>query len=469
MKARILFFDDEPQTSVRLKLTLEKQGYAICTPASVDEALHEINLNGAEVLIHSAHRTKTHWDLVEGILNVYPHFPSLHFATGPLAESFQKVRKGPFHQKLRPLVPERDFLRRVRKLIFVGRLQRENQALKKSLSLHKRAELLFNSLDITQLRRQIVDFFGHEFKAQQAVFLAPGAYGYFLQEMWKVKAITAGPGDTQNNSHTPIISFEPTDEEKLNKFLIEASTQLPRDWELHRERILLSTTATTEQVHCLIPLMGHQSAKILGHVLLINPLLLGDPGLERSMNHLLQVMGRHLEHVTNFSGAKNLNYIDDLTELFNQRYLKLVIDREINLSSRSKSAFSVLFMDIDHFKKVNDSKGHIVGSKVLIELSKVLHKNIRAVDYGFRYGGDEFILILVGAGTEQSFMVAERIRKNVEETVFDIDGIQIKVTLSIGVATFPDHATTREQIIELADRAMYCGKNKSRNVVFVAS
>ena len=114
-------------------------------------------------------------------------------------------------------------------------------------------------------------------------------------------------------------------------------------------------------------------------------------------------------------------------------------------------------------------RGHIIGSKLLTKLAKIVNDNIRTVDYGFRYGGDEFIMILVGTDAEQAKVVAERTRKQVEESVFDVDGVQIRVTLSIGIASFPLHATTKEQILEMADQAMYVGKNKSRNIVFVAS
>jgi diguanylate cyclase (GGDEF)-like protein len=465
VKPKILFFDDEPKTSGRLRRSLELQNYTISTPQNLEDALTEIRTNRVDLLIHSAHRTQTYWPLVKQILDLYPQFPSMHFSTGPDAEKFQKDWKGPFHQKLRPLVPERDFLRRVRKLIFIGRLQRENLNLKKSLSLHKSAELLFNSLETVQLQKQIVDFFAKEFKCEQAIFLSPGGYGYYLQEMWKVAPLAANRHSAEQKSH-PIISSTPTTEIALSHFLNLISPQLPTAWELKDERVNINLGKDT---HCVIPLIGPHSGKIQAHVLLQNPSFISDSGVERSLTHLLHVIGRHLEQVTNLLGAKNLNYVDDLTELFNQRYLKLVLDREINLCSRSKSKFSVLFMDVDHFKKVNDSKGHIVGSKVLIELSKVLHNSIRSIDYGFRYGGDEFILILVGTDATQAFSVADRIRKHVEATVFDVAGLQVKVTLSIGVASFPDHATTREQIIELADRAMYCGKNTSRNVVFVAS
>lgn len=167
--------------------------------------------------------------------------------------------------------------------------------------------------------------------------------------------------------------------------------------------------------------------------------------------------------------AKELAFIDDVTQLFNQRYLKMVLDKEIRRTERSNSNFSALFIDIDHFKSVNDNNGHMVGSQLLCQVSNILRQNIRMIDYGFRYGGDEFILLLVGTSKEAALMVGERIRNQVENTLFVVDGKSVRLTLSIGVASFPEHAKTKEDIIRMADEAMYEGKSKSRNIVSVAS
>jgi diguanylate cyclase (GGDEF)-like protein len=212
-----------------------------------------------------------------------------------------------------------------------------------------------------------------------------------------------------------------------------------------------------------------KSKSILGHVFLLEPKLFSERTSHDLISFLQDCFGRIAERLLALEQAKGLSYIDDVTDLYNQRYLKLVLDKEINRAQRSENCFSVLFMDIDHFKRVNDTRGHLVGSKVLVELSKIIHQNTRVVDYGFRYGGDEFLVVLVGTSAEQAKVVAERMRKQVEESVFDIDGIQLKVTLSIGIASFPEHAKTKEQVIELADKAMYDGKKKSRNIVYVAS
>lgn len=187
------------------------------------------------------------------------------------------------------------------------------------------------------------------------------------------------------------------------------------------------------------------------------------------VSRLAAKISRHLGFCLQYWEAVNLSLVDDLTGLFNQKYMSMVLESEIHRATRLDKKFSVLFMDIDYFKSVNDTKGHWVGSKLLVELGRVLKDCVRRSDYTFRYGGDEFVMVLPDTDGAGAMVVAERVRRCVEQTEFIIDGVQIGVTMSIGIATYPDHAQSHKEIIKMADQAMYCGKNKSRNIVFMAS
>jgi len=165
----------------------------------------------------------------------------------------------------------------------------------------------------------------------------------------------------------------------------------------------------------------------------------------------------------------NLIYIDDLTKLYNSRYLNVVLDRELKRSERYRNFFSVLFMDLDFFKRVNDSHGHLVGTRVLVEAGNVLRQCVRETDTVVRYGGDEFVVLLVETRAEEALVVAERMRKMVEEKAFGSElGLDIRLTISIGIAAFPEHALTKQHLLILADQAMYRGKDSTRNVVYLA-
>lgn len=167
--------------------------------------------------------------------------------------------------------------------------------------------------------------------------------------------------------------------------------------------------------------------------------------------------------------AQQQVYLDSLTSLYNQRFLGEVLAKKIEEHKRYNTPFSVLFIDVDHFKRVNDSLGHVIGSGVLGEMGDLLKGLIRNSDYAFRYGGDEFILLLSHTEGDDAVVVAERVRQAVEKNCFKINGIEVRITVSIGLAFFPMHARSAEEIIRIADEAMYYGKNKSRNIVYKAS
>ncbi len=167
--------------------------------------------------------------------------------------------------------------------------------------------------------------------------------------------------------------------------------------------------------------------------------------------------------------VQSLIYIDDLTKLYNSRYLKVVLDRELKRSDRYDMPVSLLFLDIDYFKRVNDSFGHLVGSRVLWEFGSILKGCVRETDTVIRYGGDEFVAILVETSPSQAEYAAERMRVSVEEHVFmKEEELNLKLTVSIGIATYPTHAKDREQLLNMADKAMYRGKDTTRNVVYIA-
>ncbi|MBI2608581.1 MAG: GGDEF domain-containing protein [Deltaproteobacteria bacterium] len=167
--------------------------------------------------------------------------------------------------------------------------------------------------------------------------------------------------------------------------------------------------------------------------------------------------------------TQNLAFIDDMTGLYNSRAFKMFLDQTYSQARRSGDYFSVLLIDIDYLKKVNDTHGHLAGDALLKETGIVIRGSCRSKDKVFRYGGDEFAVILVHSNTQQAHIIAERIRKKIEETVFEVKtNANIKITVCIGIASFPEHSKTKEEILKLADDAMYCGKDSSRNRVSIA-
>src|SRR3972149_216552 len=174
-----------------------------------------------------------------------------------------------------------------------------------------------------------------------------------------------------------------------------------------------------------------------------------------------------IEKALLYQKVEELSVTDDLTKLFNQRYLHRTIEMEVQRALRYQTSVALIFMDIDYFKDVNDNYGHLVGSKVLVEMGQLLIKNLRIVDIVVRYGGDEFVMILPHTPPIAAAQVAERIRKAVERNVFlKEEGYSLKITASFGVASCPESAKSKEELISLADEAMYKVKYRTRNGVY---
>jgi diguanylate cyclase (GGDEF)-like protein len=193
------------------------------------------------------------------------------------------------------------------------------------------------------------------------------------------------------------------------------------------------------------------------------------PGTLTSLRTLLEPQAIALENALTVKRAEELSVTDDLTRLYNSRYLNQVLRRETKRASRSGRPLSLLFIDLDGFKQVNDRHGHLSGSKALVEAAGVIRGCARETDVVARFGGDEFSLILPDTGREGAVSVAVRIRERVEEHPFlATDGLSVRLTASVGVATLPDVAGSAEELIRAADMAMYKVKEAGKNGIHVA-
>ena len=177
-----------------------------------------------------------------------------------------------------------------------------------------------------------------------------------------------------------------------------------------------------------------------------------------------------LNNCERYHHAKERAFIDDVTEVYNARYLLATTENEIRRAQRYQTPLSVLFLDLDRFKLVNDQHGHLIGSQVLRNLSQSLMQCVRDVDTLARYGGDEFTILLVDTDHAAALSVAERIRRIVEEHVFEAGrGGSLRLTVSLGVGTFPEHGQDRNALLDAADKAMYRSKSLGRNRVSSAN
>lgn len=190
------------------------------------------------------------------------------------------------------------------------------------------------------------------------------------------------------------------------------------------------------------------------------------------MIEYVESMLRQISRQMKLDHLQSLVHMDDVTGLYNQRKLLLDLDACIERFHKIQEPFSVLFVDIDHFKQVNDGHGHIVGTQLLAEVAGVIKGVLRDSDLCYRYGGDEFVVIIPGSNGNEGRFIGERLLGAIRAKNFEIADIdddkdvhRLKLSASIGVAGFPEDAKTRDEVLSIADKMMYQAKESGRGQV----
>jgi diguanylate cyclase (GGDEF)-like protein len=210
----------------------------------------------------------------------------------------------------------------------------------------------------------------------------------------------------------------------------------------------------------------------LGVIELIN--CVGPDGFDPRDLKLLEALSDFaaiaLENARHVKRIHELTIKDDCTSLYNARHMGFILDTEIYRSQRYNYEFSIVFIDLDHFKQVNDTHGHLVGSRLLAEMGDALKTNCRLIDFAFRYGGDEFVILLPQTSKDNAIKVARRLHRLIRETLWlTKEGLDIRITPSVGLAAYPLDSRTKEGLLHLADEAMYLVKNNNRDSVAAAN
>jgi diguanylate cyclase (GGDEF)-like protein len=236
---------------------------------------------------------------------------------------------------------------------------------------------------------------------------------------------------------------------------------------LQQHQLLFSNNSTLRSV-AILPLIRQHNQ--------IGSLNLGSRQIDRFqagigtqfLQHLAAVISACIENTRLQESIKQLGLRDPLTAVNNRRFFDQRIIEETSLAVRNHSPLSCLFIDLDHFKLINDNHGHQAGDMVLKQAAKILNDIMRTSDILARYGGEEFVVLLTNTSLETAYEIAERIRKTIADNDFMISGSDvIDITLSIGIAVLDVNKliTTSQQLIQAADKAVYDAKNNGRNRV----
>jgi two-component system, cell cycle response regulator len=449
-KPTVLVVDDELFFRRLYTEILEEDDLDVEAVDSGDAALARLHKGGIDLVVSDM--IMPGLDGLEVLRQVrqFDNPPDLILATGhaTLDTAIQALKNGARDYLIKPFNPE-ELKHLARTCLEQRRLLNENSLLKSQIRLFQKGQNLASLLDIDRLIVQAVTAILQEAGAGRGLTLLLNKNE--LDRVAALHGFEESAGIRLAKEMLPII-------QGLTgiRILREADLQELVDLEMNLKTV------------CLFPLRCQKALK--GAIVIVNPVDT-DFGSEMTFENMMFLAEQGaigFDNAYRYKGARELIYSDDLTGLFNQRYLDIVLEQEIRRAERYGLEFSILFLDLDLFKNVNDVHGHIAGSNALKEVAKILRKCIREVDVPFRYGGDEFTAMLVETGVEGAAVVAERVRRDIENHVFLKKYNQnSRLTASVGYATFPLHATDKKTILDLADKAMYFGK-KVRNIACCA-
>jgi diguanylate cyclase (GGDEF)-like protein len=446
-KTTILVVDNEPSFRHLFTKCLSEDGYEVEAVSSGELAMTRIAQGGISLVVTDLVMSGMNGLEVLHQCRARNNPPEVILTTdhGTVETAVQALKKGAFDYLIKPLNPE-ELRHVVRTSLEQRRLLSENTQLKRQIDLFQRGQQLATLLDIEQLFAEALQALLHEVGGGRGMAFLP-AENYASQ----VIALN----DLTENEALPLAQALLPSLEGLKVFRLLQGDELPTN---------LPLPTGTRSLY-LLPL--HYQKRIEGLLVLINRTEedFHHPLPHHNLLFLLEQTALGFSNASRYKDVRKLIHTDDLTGLHNYRYLQMILDQEIHRAERYDLEFSLVFIDIDRFKEINDSRGHLAGSLALKEVADLLKKSVREADILFRYGGDEFTGFLAETGAKGAAIVAERIRCNIEQHHFFAESANpARLTATVGYATFPSDSADHQGIIDLADRAMYIGK-KVRNVV----
>lgn len=457
-KGTILVTDDDAFFRNLYTEILKEGGYNVLTANSGKEAISIVESHDLDVVITDLimpdisgqvvlERTKQYNALIDVIV-ITGH--------GTIDSAIAALKSGAYDYIRKPINHE-ELLLTVNRCLEQKRLIEENQGLKKSLKLFEVNRTITSCLEIEKLYDLTLDALLQEIPGEAGICL-------FYNKNGNTFVVKAARHLDDNGKRMLAEIFR---DRYVEKLAFDEDIEVFDRVEVEGE----GNGRAFAEYHSILVAKLRKDDVTAGYVLILNrskKAIYKDIDVGNA-TFIIDQASLTFENAEKFKSAKEMAYVDSLTDLYNPRFLDIALERELKRSNRSRIPFSILFLDLDHFKKVNDVNGHLVGSKVLVEVGHLIVSCVRDIDTVIRYGGDEFTIILVDTNYETAYRIAERIRRTIENHAFlEESALSLKITASIGLATYPIHAREKKDLLEIADRAMYCGKNTSRNIVYLA-
>ncbi|MBI4745339.1 MAG: diguanylate cyclase [Deltaproteobacteria bacterium] len=456
-KGRILIADDSMLSRTFCADILAADGFDVETASSGMEALNLLkardfdlvildlilpDISGQEVLHRSKQiKASTNFIVVTGHAS--------------LDSAIECLKSGASDYLTKPLNPD-EFKIIINRSIEQKRLFEENSGLKRLIKLYELSTVISTCLDKERFYEVVLDSMLQIINGKVGISIS-----YNREPVdWQLKAFRATDEKMARNLADALISYVK---------LPESETGLSGRHDIMKvESKALGLPYSDMGPFLLVPISHNES--MAGYLAIFSELSgsYNNSDIENA-SFVANQATLALGNILLYSQASELTYVDDLTKLHNIRYMDIALENEIKRAKRFNAHLCFLFLDIDYFKNINDNYGHQVGSKVLIELGRILKEMVREIDTVARYGGDEFTILLVETNISGATVIANRLRDVVEKRTFlKEEGLSIRLTITIGVAAYPEQASSKEELLKAADKAMYKGKNTTRNIVVLA-
>ncbi len=450
-KGKILVVDDSMLNRVFCKDILIEDGYEVKTASTGIDALEMIEQDGFDLVVTDLVLPDINGDEVLKRAKQMQATTSFIIMTAyaSIDTAIDCLKSGASDYLTKPLNPE-EFKILVNRTIEQKRLFEENIGLKRLLKLYEVSRLISSCLDYDRFYEIVLD----------SLLQVPGGtigFSVFSQKEGSPFILKAWRGGSRESTAKEMADNLIKSYLSGPNIITEVSS-IPQPEDIFGKGPLL-----------VIPVKS--KGEIAGYAAIFK-----SPGDQYTDNDIenasfiSEQASLTLDNVHLYNHAKDLIYIDELTRLHNVRYMEEALPNEIKRAKRFNLNLSLLFIDIDLFKTINDNYGHNIGNKVLFEVAQVLKKSVRDIDIVIRYGGDEFTILLIETPPTGAMIIADRIRASIEGKNFlSEEGMAIKLTATLGIASFPEHAMDKETLTLLADKAMYVGKASTRNVVNIAT
>lgn len=442
---RILIVEDDAFFREIFSDILRDEGYQVDTVSSGNEALKMLekstyhlvvtdmvlqDISGLDILSRAKQMDS---DIEVIVVTGYGNMESAIYA----------LKNGARDYLIKPISHD-EFKHVVRLSMEQRRLLDENQGLKDQIRLFQVSQTIANCIEIERILSLVLEAAMKESGAAKGFScLRDAARELFLME---TKGLTGEAAEELNEKLK--LSFNWEEEAFSEPFTVKINLESGATDLL---LLPLSHTPPLQGVVVLFDEKNNQFHTKVNH---------------SNIHFLMEQSALALENAGRYSIAKELLNIDELTGLYNYRYLEIALEREMKRAERYGLSMAVIFLDVDMLKGVNDTHGHLVGSRALKEVAAVIKKSVREVDIVIRYGGDEYTIILIETGRQGASIVAERIRRTIAGQTFSLGAnLNVNLTASLGFACYPEDTKSKLELLQMADRAMYHGKESGRNIV----